>query len=40
MANEYGNYATLNPLDLRMSAVAATLSNGNLNIATGGGGGL
>jgi hypothetical protein len=37
--DEYGNYATLNPLDLRMSAVAATLSNGNLNIATGGGGG-
>jgi len=37
--NGYGNYATLNPLDLRMSAVAATLSNGNLDIATGGGGG-
>jgi len=37
--DEYGNYATLNPLDLRMSAVAATLSNGNLDIATGGGGG-
>ena len=36
---DFGNYATLNPLDLRMSTVAATLSNGNLNIVTGGGGG-
>ena len=34
MANEYGNYATLNPLNQSKNTAAATISNGNLKFGS------